>query len=193
MNIIPDRGSNRVALVPTAIASLALAIVAAHAAFAEPMALRQHSGMGHGGNGHGGRSQPQTHDLEFVGYLEQAVDLLREQMLEVPHCRTYFEHLGVDLADWLAPNEPPYVVTRRLTALPWRSTSPICGGAQGRPPFEFLFVDKDCFRGRDVCELASLLLHEMGHLARRDTRDNEPPKFFIVCRLSACVDPARFE
>ncbi len=139
-----------------------------------------------------GRAQPGVHDSEFASYLEQAAGLIREQMLEVPSCRAYFKRFGVDLGTWLEPSEPPYVVSRRFAALPWRNTSPICGGAQGRPPFEFLFVDKGCFRGRDVCELASLLLHEMGHLARRDTRDNEPSEFFAVCRLSACVDPARF-
>ena len=130
---------------------------------------------------------------DFAWRLDQAADLLRRQALEAPACRAYFERLGVDLDAWLAPDAPPRVVARRLDFAAWRGRGPVCGGAQGRPPFELLFIDPRCFRGRQVCELASLLLHEMGHLARRDTRDHEPPEFFAVCRLSACVDPARYD
>ena len=139
-----------------------------------------------------GGERPGVRDGEFAQHMDEAVALLREQLFAIPSCGAYFERLGVDLDAWLSPNLPPYVVPRKLSIVPRRSISPVCGGAQGRPPFEFLFVDKGCFRGREICELASLLLHELGHLARRDTRDNEPPEFFVVCRLSACIDPARY-
>ena len=137
-------------------------------------------------------NQPLGHDVEFAGRVDRAADLIRKQTLKLPKCRAYFERLGVDIEAWLAPNQPPYVIPRRLHVPSGRSIEPVCGGAQGQPPFEFLFVDKRCFRGPDICALASLLLHEMGHLARRDTRDNEPPEFFAACRLSSCVNPARY-
>lgn len=124
--------------------------------------------------------------------LDEAVQLLRDELFQVPACGAYFRRLGVDLGEWLSPDTPPFVVPRRLDRFPRRTASRVCGGSQGRPPFELLFVDEGCFRGRDLCALASLLLHEMGHLARQDTRDNEPAELFLVCRLSSCVDPARF-
>ena len=45
----------------------------------------------------------------------------------------------------------------------------------------------------DTCDLASLLLHEMGHLAREDNKDNEPTHFFNLCHLNGCVNPAKFD
>lgn len=131
-------------------------------------------------------------DARLAERLDEAIELIREQLLQVPACRAYFADFGVDLDAWLSPDRPPYVVPRKLGTVLWRRGEPICGSAQDRPPFELLFVDPACFRGRRICELASLLLHELGHLARRDTRDNEPPEFFLVCRLSHCVDPGKF-
>ena len=164
-------------------AVLTLALIAPSALFAGPVTFADG----------GGFSRTDDHG-EFARRVDRAVDLIREQALEMPTCQAYFARLGVDLEAWLAPNRPPYVKPKSLNvAFSRRSAEPVCGGAQGRPPFEFLFVDKSCFRGRDVCALASLILHELGHLARRDTRDNEPPEFFVACRLSLCVDPARYD
>lgn len=139
-----------------------------------------------------GRAPAPARETDFARLVDEAADLIRDQLATTPSCQAYFAGLGVDLEAWLAPEAPPFVVARPFTTLPWRGSSPICGGAQARPPFELLFVDPRCFRGRDVCDLASLLLHEIGHLARRDTRDNEPPGFFAACRLSFCVNPARY-
>ncbi|MEM9597591.1 MAG: hypothetical protein AAGD06_25210 [Acidobacteriota bacterium] len=125
--------------------------------------------------------------------VQRASELLREQIRTAPACRAYFDHLGVDLDAWLAADVPPTVVPRRLRRPNRWIGDPICGAAQAREPFERIYVDPSCFRGPRSCELASLLLHEMGHLARRDTRDNEPRDFFDACRLSFCVDPARFQ
>ena len=41
------------------------------------------------------------------------------------------------------------------------------------------------------CELASLLLHELGHLARKDAVDNEPEDFFGQCKVR-CLDPGKW-
>ena len=133
---------------------------------------------------------------EFEQRLNGAADLIRDGVSLVPSCRAYFQRHGVDLDDWLAPFRPPHIVLRHLgrpfPAPAAQTHDVICGGTEGRPPFDVVFVDPSCFpRGR-TCDLASLLLHELGHLARRDTHDHEPFDFFAACRLSACVDPARF-
>ena len=164
------------------VSTAALFLITAPALLAGPLTFPDRGGVDRSGG-----------NAEFAHRVERAADLIREQVLRVPTCRAYFARLGVDLDTWLKPNMPPHVVPKRLDIFSRRSVGPICGGTQGHPPFEFLFVDKRCFRGRDVCGLASLMLHEMGHLARRDTRDNEPPEFFVACRLSACVDPARYD
>ena len=166
---------------PTAMAVICLTFAAASPLLAAPLTV--------GGPGH---SQPSRSATRFAQQVDSAVDLIRQQVLEAPACRAYFARFGVDLDAWLSPDQPPYVIPRPLGFAPWRRGESVCGGAQSRPPFEFLAVDQRCFRGRRLCDLASLLLHEMGHLARRDTRDNEPPEFFLVCRLSRCVDPAKF-
>ncbi|MCG8459182.1 MAG: hypothetical protein MI919_23140 [Holophagales bacterium] len=125
--------------------------------------------------------------------VAEAAEELRTHLADAPACRLYFQSLGVDLEDWLSPGGPPYVVPRPLGRFSGRHRERICGGAQNRRPFEKVFVDWRCFRGTQLCELASLLLHELGHLARRDTTDHEPPDFFDACRLGPCIDPARYE
>lgn len=152
-------------------------------AAAGPLALRDSAGS----------VRPSGRDVRFAQHFDEAVDLLREHVRVAPACRAYFKRHGVDLNRWLTPGSPPYVVSRKLHFSSRRSVAPVCGGAQGRPPFELLFVDTGCFRKQKICDLASLLLHEMGHLARRDTRDNEPPDFFAACHLNVCIDPSRYD
>ena len=130
---------------------------------------------------------------DFARDVGLAVASLRERAAESETCRNYFLGLGVDLDAWLTPHEPPFAVPRTFRPSWFRNSDRVCGGAQHRPPFEVIFVDPTCFRGNKICDLASLLLHEMGHLARQDTQDNEPKDFFAACRLSACIDPGRFE
>lgn len=135
-------------------------------------------------------------DTDFEDRLRDASDLIRDQALLIPSCQAYFLGYGVDLHEWLAPHRPPYVVPRPLGGPFSPPTADkrdaVCGGIEGHPPFDVLFVDPRCFPQGRNCDLASLLLHELGHLARRDTDDHEPFDFFAACRLSACVDPARF-
>lgn len=166
---------------PLFLSVLLFAFGGASALIAAPIGLHDRGGRG-----------AVSHDAEFARALENAIDLVRDQARTAPACLAYFKRLGIDLDAWLAPGVPPYVVAKRLNTPSRRSIEPVCGGAQGQPPFEVLFVDKRCFRQPQICDLASLILHEIGHLARRDTRDNEPPGFFAACRLSVCVDPARY-
>jgi len=180
MNIFNSR-LFAVTVVPVAFWA-ALVLSGASKLLAEPMTFRaSDSGQ-----------RVSSHDMEFARRVENAINLLRKQAGSSPTCLAYFEQLGVDLGDWLAPGSPPYIVPRKLDFFSRGNTRPVCGGAQSRPPFELIFIDKRCFRHLRVCDLASLLLHELGHLARRDTRDNEPSDFFAGCRLSTCIDPARY-
>lgn len=106
-------------------------------------------------------------------------------------CGDYFAERGVDLGAWLALEGPPYVkeVGRDQGG---RSVRQVHGSAQAGAPFEWVFIGGPGARSTDACRLGSLLLHELGHLARRDVTDNEPLEFFSRCRLSACIDAGRF-
>ena len=102
-------------------------------------------------------------------------------------CRTYFSELGVDVVAWLDLTGPPFI-----KEVPGRRGRDLDGIAQAGPPFQWVFIRGRGARSADACRLGSLLLHELGHLARRDVTDNEPPEFFSRCRLSACIDAGRY-
>jgi Zn-dependent protease with chaperone function len=104
-------------------------------------------------------------------------------------CARYFSDRGIDLGAWALPGGPPYIHQRPRAP---RNRPSACGWAQASPEFEHMFVNWGCFRRPDPCRLASLIMHEMGHLARQDTEKNEPPDFFRVCNLDGCVAPGRF-
>lgn len=107
-------------------------------------------------------------------------------------CRAYFAERGVDLDAWLTLQGPPYIKEVTRTAAAGRRLGrELRGEAQAGTPFEWVFIAGPA-RSADACRLGSLLLHELGHLARRDVTDNEPPEFFSRCRLSACIDAGRF-
>lgn len=55
----------------------------------------------------------------------------------------------------------------------------------------YIFLNPACFRKPDFCRLASIIMHEMGHLARQDTTDYEPEDFFRTCS-AVWVKPERF-
>ena len=109
-------------------------------------------------------------------------------------CILYFKNLGVDIVEWMEPNsEPPRIYLRegkgRKYDFEHKRFVDVCGYAQPRGYPEFIYLYKGCLR--DKCDIASNALHEMGHIARRDTRDNEPQKFEDMCYLSSCIHPYR--
>lgn len=119
---------------------------------------------------------------DAVGQLRKALDTSRGLL-----CRSYFTERGIDLEDWLDLYGPPYI---KEVSLP--RPRGLCARPQQAPPFQWVFVVRQCTEPSDACALGSLLLHELGHLARRDRYDNEPPAFFARCRLSACIDAGRY-
>jgi hypothetical protein len=104
-------------------------------------------------------------------------------------CGGYFEHKGVDIEAWTSAGGAPYFVQRKREGSKFGRA---CGFAQKAAPFTYVHVNWDCFQKTGVCSLASFLLHEMGHLARKDTHDNEPAGFFEVCDLG-CADAGDFQ
>jgi RHS repeat-associated protein len=116
--------------------------------------------------------------------LDQAVD---------DCCEQYFTNLGVPLRDWVTPGGPPYVREANANQKKALRAQDACGFAQKGTPFTYFWIDPDCrsLRKPSPCAFASILLHEIGHLARKDTTDNEPPDFFKICRLG-CVRPGDF-
>ena len=107
-------------------------------------------------------------------------------------CADYFGARGIDLNEWVTPGGPPHVRAATGKLLRKMNEVNVCGVAQAGSPFTYYWVNPDCFKRPDPCAMASLLMHEMGHLARQDTADNEPRDFFDACTLSGrCVDPGR--
>lgn len=107
-------------------------------------------------------------------------------------CTQYFSQLGQTLDTMIAPGGPPFIVFVPEGTLFSGSSPRTCGTAQTGPPFTYLFIRESCFEKPDPCKLASAILHEMGHLARKDNHDNEPPEFFKDCNLG-CAKPGLFQ
>lgn len=106
-------------------------------------------------------------------------------------CAEYFASRNQDLAEWLSPGGPPYITQARGATAKGMQRVSACGQSQKASPFTYMFLNPGCFRRPDPCKLASIIMHEMGHLARQDTTDNEPEDFFRICS-AACVKPGRF-
>jgi len=121
--------------------------------------------------------------------VERALVMLRRAVRPGGSCDAYFRALGVDPEALLSLGEPPYLIYLDGNRFAGEG---ICAKAQAGEPFSYVFLNPDCpLDGKDTCAVASLLLHEMGHLARRDITDNEPPEFFEACRVG-CVRPGDF-
>jgi hypothetical protein len=101
-------------------------------------------------------------------------------------CRGYFEARG-----W--PGAGPLVITTDA-AFPERAEA-LATVAAGEPWSVIQLNPEKLAEGADPglgdCGLASLLLHEMGHLARHDKQDSEPRDFFQACHVR-CLNPGRW-
>jgi len=128
-------------------------------------------------------------DGRFKREIEGAIEQIRKDLANDKGgcCAQYFAADGVDIQQWLQPGGPPHIVQSTQSV-----REGVCGWAQKGPPFSYLFVNWDCFRTPNPCRLASLVLHETGHLARHDTTDNEPALFFELCNFG-CTNPGRFQ
>ncbi|HET7436021.1 MAG TPA: RHS repeat-associated core domain-containing protein [Thermoanaerobaculia bacterium] len=107
-------------------------------------------------------------------------------------CQQYFQGLKqfTNLKAWMQPGGPPYIGV--ITP-----PSGVSGAAhsQKAAPWWYTWLYRRNFTPGNYllspCRLASLILHEVGHLARNDTVDNEPPEFFQKCRFG-CINPGEW-
>ena len=128
--------------------------------------------------------------------FEAAMQLLQKELAKdkCGECKKYFSsqpHLN-DLDQWVQPGGPPYL---NAIARPSAAPSDAKAYSQKGAPWTYSWFFKDNFppsrRALSPCDLASLILHEIGHLARQDTTDNEPSDFFKACKFG-CVNPGRW-
>lgn len=127
-------------------------------------------------------------DDRFRREVDDAFDIIRRGLGE--GCCSYFHEHDVDLHGWALPGGPPYIHQddgRRFSGQQNVCAFPVASTL-------YVFVNwPGCFATPNPCKLASVLLHELGHLARRDVgHDYEPSDFFKICNLG-CADPGRFQ
>jgi RHS repeat-associated protein len=133
-----------------------------------------------------------TKDPAFRQQVDAGFGKIQEGLGSPTCCSRYFSGRGVDLATWTQPGGPPYILRAEGKLRREMKRRKVCGAAQKGAPFQYFWLNPDCFKTPDPCKIASLLMHEMGHLARQDTADNEPADFFTACTLlGRCVDPGR--
>jgi RHS repeat-associated protein len=128
--------------------------------------------------------------------IEAAFALIRSQLTKnnCGDCKKYFtSHPNLqDMDQWTQPGGPPYVST---IAKPDGVPPDDFAYSQSDAPFSYTWLFKQGFfpslKRLSPCDLASLILHEAGHLARQDKTDNEPVDFFKKCKFG-CIDPGKF-
>ncbi len=102
-------------------------------------------------------------------------------------CETYFSDRGLNLDKMTQPGGAPHIREATAGMLKGLKKKNACGTAQTSNPWIWLFVNPECYRKPDPCGFASNILHEMGHLARKDTTDNEPNDYFKACNLGCAA------
>ncbi|MBI2569487.1 MAG: RHS repeat-associated core domain-containing protein [Candidatus Schekmanbacteria bacterium] len=141
-------------------------------------------------------SIPTGTDPAIEERIHDAMTELREQMASTSciSCKEYFAKANnpqlKNMEEWTKNNgQPPYFMIKDREST---TEKDIKGHAQKTMAFTNIYLFRDIFTGpMSPCTLASILLHEGGHLARMDTVENEPADFFNTCRIG-CVLPGRF-
>ncbi|HEU4890869.1 MAG TPA: RHS repeat-associated core domain-containing protein [Vicinamibacterales bacterium] len=127
-----------------------------------------------------------TKDRILSAQVDSAMDLIRKELEKKSGCKCvdYFKDLDVTVKTWASKGGPPYISTRTDLA------GDIGGIAQNGAPWTYMWLNTNraITERMNPCTLGSILLHEMGHLARKDTKDNEPNDFFNKCRMG-CIAP----
>jgi RHS repeat-associated protein len=127
--------------------------------------------------------------------IEDAMKLLRDEMAKHPcaDCKSYFAAQThpdfTDIDVWSQPGGPPYVqvIPRPSNA----GTARAHTQSGGSFLWTWLYTSNFPPSALMPCDLASLILHEAGHLSRKDTTDNEPPDFFTKCKFG-CINPGKW-
>jgi hypothetical protein len=120
------------------------------------------------------------------GKIDQAMSLIKSEAqkkssgADACKCCDYFKERGIDLTQWASPGGPPYITVHPVPSLPPTDAKAY---SQNRSPWWIINVRDTFFSEAAPWDLASLLLHEMGHLARHDTAKIEPNDFFEACKM----------
>jgi RHS repeat-associated protein len=127
--------------------------------------------------------------------IDNAIQKLLQEMTNSPDgckdCVDYFKGLNqfTDIKAWTQQGGAPYLRVLQTPAGGGRAHS------QKGSPWTYTFLYENNFPPSasqlSECRLASLILHEVGHLARQDTTDNEPQEFFSKCQFG-CINPGEW-
>lgn len=93
------------------------------------------------------------------------------------------QHSTILIGDWLNRGGVPYVDFKDSLA-----RRDALAEAETKPPWETMWIKTSFGREAEACRLASVILHEMDHLARHDTGNSHPREFLDACTFG-CIDP----
>ncbi len=132
----------------------------------------------------------------YTQRLKDALDFLRKELTRYPSpkCDAYFQgQPNPAFKDFrkalLAETGPPYI---QAVDRPTGVSSDVAAYSQKASPFQYMFIMKDFMDKNPIGpEVPSVILHELGHLAREDTTKNEPLQFFSDCRCGPSINPGR--
>lgn len=101
----------------------------------------------------------------------------------------------VDCSGELIRGEVAYTYDRefRVHAVDRKRGTPfdVAAYSQNGGAFEHMYIFKDFIDKHPIGDdVAGVILHERGHLARKDTKDNEPKNFFTACQCGT-IDPGK--
>jgi len=142
-------------------------------------------------------SARQVHPVLVVGEYREMVHrslrLLERVFSSAPgsRCAKYFQGKGWQTSGGLWNGTTLVIFTNQPFSGP-----EVWAQASNEAPWSVMYLNPDRLAARgstplDECSLASVILHELGHLARKDANDNEPTEFFQACRVH-CINPGRW-
>lgn len=122
----------------------------------------------------------------YTQKLKNALERVRKELRDNPSpaCDAYFQaQTNPAFKDFraalLAEGGPPYIMALDK---PQGVGSDTAAYAPPREPFQHMVIFKDFLDKNPIGNaVPSVIMHELGHLARKDTRDNEPQDFFKAC------------
>jgi hypothetical protein len=133
----------------------------------------------------------------FRNRIELAIKTLRAELIN--HCCSACAQQFAsspngalqNMCDWLTKDGPPYIyVVKRSPDQPSQDHGTIDTiGFEVAKVFDDIFIRKPHFK--NPCELASLILHEIIHLARKDKGREEDLDFQTKCKIG-CLDPTKY-
>jgi RHS repeat-associated protein len=131
----------------------------------------------------------------YTQRLKDALEFFRKELRDnpSPQCDAYFQaQPNPEFKDFrkalLTDGGPPYI---RAADKPRGVSGDTAAYSQQGAPWTYMTIFKDFMdKNRIGNEVPSVILHELGHLARQDTTDNEPQQFFDAC-VCGSINPGK--